>query len=168
MNHPTNVTRRILVACLGNIFRSDDAFGVEVARRLAGADLPEGTRLVDFGIRSVHLVYELMDGYDVLVLVDTVARQEGPPGSLYVIEPDLAAVTAGSPPPLDPHDLPPGGVLALLPSLGGMVERVLVVGCSPERLDEGLGLSEAVDAALDQAASMVLDVVRRESSRITA
>ena len=95
------------------------AFGVEVARRLAGVDLPEGTKLVDFGIRSVHLVYELMDGYDVLVLVDTVAQQDGPPGSLYVIEPDLAAITAGDPPPLDPHDLPPGGVLALLPSLGG-------------------------------------------------
>ena len=119
-----------------------------MARRLAGADLPEGTKLVDFGIRSVHLVYELMDGYDVLVLVDTVAQQDGPPGSLYVIEPDLAAITAGcSQPPLDPHDLPPGGVLALLPSLGGMVDRVLVVGCSPERLDDGIGLSETVEAA---------------------
>jgi hydrogenase maturation protease len=162
------VNRRILVACVGNIFRSDDAFGVEVARRLADVDLPEGTRLVDFGIRSVHLVYELMDGYDVLVLVDTVAQQDGPPGSLYLIEPDLAAITAGEPPVLDPHDLPPGGVLALLPSLDGMVERVLVVGCTPERLDEGIGLSDAVDAALERAASMVLDVVGRESSRITA
>jgi len=159
---------RILVACVGNIFRSDDAFGVEVARRLAGVDLPEGTKLVDFGIRSVHLVYELMDGYDVLVLVDTVAQQDGPPGSLYVIEPDLAAIAAGDPPPLDPHDLPPGGVLALLPSLGGMVDRVLVVGCTPERLEDGIGLSATVEAVLDTAASMVLDVVRRESSRITA
>jgi hydrogenase maturation protease len=116
----------------------------------------------------VHLVYELMDGYDVLVLVDTVAQQDGPPGSLYVIEPDMAAITAGEPPPLDPHDLPPGGVLALLPSLGGMVDRVLVVGCTPERLEDGIGLSETVEAALDPAAAMVLDVVRRESSRITA
>ena len=162
------MSRRILVACVGNIFRSDDAFGVEVARRLTGVDLPEGTKLVDFGIRSVHLVYELMDGYDVLVLVDTVAHQDGPPGSLYVIEPDLAAITGGEPPPLDPHDLPPGGVLALLPSLGAMVDRVLVVGCTPERLDDGMGLSETVEAALETAASMVLDVVRRESSRITA
>ena len=42
--------------------------------------------MVDFGIRSVHLVYELLDGYDVLVLVDTVAQQDGPPGTLFVID----------------------------------------------------------------------------------
>ena len=78
----------VLVACVGNIFKSDDGFGVEVAARLARRDLPEEVRVVDFGIRSVHLVYELLYGYDVLVLVDTVAHQEGPPGSLFVIEPD--------------------------------------------------------------------------------
>ena len=33
---------RTLVACLGNIFLGDDGFGVEVARRLAREDLPEG------------------------------------------------------------------------------------------------------------------------------
>ena len=110
-----------------------------------------------------------MDGYDVLVLVDTVAQQDDPPGSLYVIEPDLAAITAGGGrPPLDPHDLPPGGVLALLPSLGGMVDRALAAGRTPQRLEDGIGLSETVEAALDTAASTVLDVVRRESSRITA
>ena len=85
---------RILVACVGNIFKSDDGFGVEVAARLAGTGLPSGVRLEDFGIRSVHLAYELMEGYDVLVLVDTVARQAGPPGTLYVIEPDLEALAA--------------------------------------------------------------------------
>lgn len=162
------MTGRILVACVGNIFRSDDAFGVEVGRRLTGVELPEGAKLVDFGIRSVHLVYELMDGYDVLVLVDTVAQQDGPPGSLYLIEPDLAAITAGEQPPFDPHDLPPGGVLALLPSLGAMVDRVLVVGCTPECLEDGIGLSETVEAIVGAAAGMVLDVVGRESSRITA
>ena len=112
---------RILVACVGNIFRSDDGFGVEVAARLAGDELPAGARLEDFGIRSVHLAYELMEGYDVLVLVDTVAQQAGPAGSLYVIEPDLAALAAGPADPgcpVDAHDLPPGGVLSLLPDLG--------------------------------------------------
>ena len=38
----------------------------------------------------MHLVYDLLDGYDALVLVDMVAQQEGPPGTLYVIEPDMA------------------------------------------------------------------------------
>lgn len=162
---------RILVACVGNIFRSDDGFGVEVAGRLAGADLPDGTRIEDFGIRSVHLTYELMDGYDVLVLVDTVARQEGRPGTLFLIEPDLSRVASGGVGglprgPVDAHDLPPGGVLSLLPDLGGTVGKVLVVGCRPETLDSGIGLSPAVAAAVDDAAAMVLDVVRRESARL--
>ena len=166
---------RILVACVGNIFRSDDGFGVEVAARLAGADLPDGTRIEDFGIRSVHLTYELMDGYDVLVLVDTVAQQEGRPGSLFLLEPDLSADLSGAAPggggelprsPVDAHDLPPGGVLSLLPELGGTVGKILVVGCRPETLVDGIGLSPAVAAAVDDAAAMVLDVVRRESARL--
>ncbi|HET6693652.1 MAG TPA: hydrogenase maturation protease [Pedococcus sp.] len=162
---------RILVACVGNIFKSDDGFGVEVAARLAGTGLPSGVRLEDFGIRSVHLAYELMEGYDVLVLVDTVARQAGPPGTLYVIEPDLEALAAERLPgipqgPVDAHDLPPGGVLSLLPDLGGSVDRVLVVGCRPETLDDGIGLSPAVAAAVDPAAGLVLDVVGREHRRL--
>jgi len=34
------MTGRMLVAGVGNIFLGDDGFGVEVARRLAAADLP--------------------------------------------------------------------------------------------------------------------------------
>ena len=54
----------MLVAGIGNIFLSDDGFGVEVANRLAGRPLPDGVRVADFGIRGVHLAYELLDGYD--------------------------------------------------------------------------------------------------------
>jgi len=156
----------ILVACVGNIFKSDDGFGVQVAARLVGEDLPEQVRVVDFGIRSVHLVYELLSGYDVLVLVDTVSQQQGPPGTLYLIEPDIEAVPrddGGLPDVmLDAHDLSPGGVMELLPTLGGQVRRILVVGVQPETLEDGIGLSEVVQAAVDQAAAMVVDVVRRE------
>lgn len=160
---------RILVAGVGNIFRSDDGFGSEVVRRLDPARLPAGTHVEDYGIRSVHLAYELMNGYDVLVLVDTVARQEGAPGSLFVIEPDLATIRADAAAnpgaPMDAHDLPPGGVLAMLPDLDAAVERVLVVGCRPETLDDGIGLAPKVAAAVSTAVEMVVDVARREDAR---
>jgi len=160
----------VLVACVGNIFLSDDGFGVSVATALGRAPVPDGVKVVDFGIRSVHLVYELMEGYDVLVVVDTVARQEGPPGTLYVIEPELPPRVPGSDALpevlLDPHDLSPGGVMSLLPTLGGSVERILVVGCQPEVLDDGIGLSAAVQAAVEPAAALVRDVVRRELDRL--
>ena len=52
---------RILIAGIGNIFLGDDAFGVEVARRLAERPLPEGVRVVDFGIRGFDLTFALLD-----------------------------------------------------------------------------------------------------------
>lgn len=155
--------RRVLVACVGNIFLGDDGFGSAVAAELAGAPLGDGVRLHDYGISSVHLLYDLLEGYDTLVLVDTVGRQEGPPGTLYLIEPDLApAEGAPEAPALDPHDLPPGGALELVPLLGGRVEQILVVGVQPESLEEGIGLSAAVAGAVGGAAQMVRDVVSRE------
>lgn len=165
----------ILVACVGNIFKRDDGFGSAVALRLAGQQLPDGVRLVDFGIRSVHLAYELLEGYDVLVLVDTVSRQQGPPGTVYLIEPDPGDRTAPRPDAdglpdvlFDAHDLPPGAVLDLVPQLGGWVAAIWVVGVQPVCVEDGMGLSEPVEAAVEEAAAMVLEVVRREAARLPA
>jgi len=52
----------VLVAGIGNVFQADDAFGVEVASRLAARTRPPGVRVEDFGIRGVHLANELLDG----------------------------------------------------------------------------------------------------------
>jgi hydrogenase maturation protease len=160
----------VLVACVGNIFLSDDGFGTEVAAALSRAPMPDGVKVVDFGIRSVHLVYELLEGYDVLVVIDTVAQQEGPPGTLYVIEPELPARDEPADPSpevmLDPHDLTPGSVMSKVSTLGGAVPRILVVGCQPQVLDDGIGLSPAVQAAVQPAADLVREVVRRELDRL--
>jgi hydrogenase maturation protease len=158
---------KALVACVGNIFLSDDGFGSHVAAALIRRAVPDGVRVEDYGIRSVHLVYELMNGYDVLVLVDTVGRQTGPPGSLYVIAPEIA-VAAADEALLDPHDLSPAGAMELVPLLGGSVARILVVGVQPGTLDDGIGLSRAVAAAVEPAADLVVDVVTRELDRLSS
>ena len=91
------MTSRVLVAGVGNIFLGDDAFGVEVVRRLAGQTgrpLPDGVRVIDFGIRGLDLAYALCDGYDAVIVVDAAFRGR-PPGTLYVIEPDLNGAAAG-------------------------------------------------------------------------
>src|SRR3984957_18605891 len=121
------MTRRVLVAGIGNIFQSDDAFGIEVASALAGWTLPPGVRVEDFGIRGVHLAYELLEGYDALVMIDAVPMGE-PPGTLAVIEPELdSAETSGGGgvPVVDAHTMNPDVVLATLRHLGGSVERIL-------------------------------------------
>ena len=107
------MTRRVLVAGIGNIFLSDDGFGVEVATRLAARTLPDGVRVEDFGIRGVHLAYELLDGYDALVLIDAVPMGE-PPGTLAVIEPepdmgDTSEADRGRARRGRPHHEPRGG-----------------------------------------------------------
>ena len=118
---------RTLVAGIGNIFFCDDGFGVEVVRRLAERAVPEHVRVEDIGIRGVHLAYELLDGYDTLILVDALPRGEKP-GTLTVLEPDRAELTGL---PMDAHTMDPGTVLATLNRLGGSVGRILVVGCEP-------------------------------------
>src|SRR6267378_249970 len=79
---------RILVAGVGNIFLGDDGFGVDVARRLARAPMPENVTVADYGIRGVHLAYQLLDEFELVVIVDAVSRG-GMPGTLYVIEPEV-------------------------------------------------------------------------------
>jgi hydrogenase maturation protease len=148
---------KVLVAGVGNVFLGDDGFGVQVAARLAGEAMPAGVRVADFGIRGVHLAYELLDGYDGLILVDAVP-QGGPPGTLYVIEPDAAADAA---PALlmDAHSMAPGTVFALLQGLGGTLHRAVVVGCEPAEITDRMGLSDVVAAAVERALPLVREQI---------
>lgn len=152
---------RVLVAGVGNVFLGDDGFGVETVRRLAGCELPADVELLDVGVRGVDLAYRLLDGYRTLVLVDATACG-GEPGTVYLIEPaDRGAV---DPPVLDGHRMGPDAVLALLATLaestgGTPPRRVLVVGCEPQSLAEGIGLSAPVAAAVEEAVEVVLRLV---------
>jgi len=153
---------RVLVAGIGNIFFGDDGFGVEVARRLASETMPEGVRVLDAGIRGVHLAYELVDGqYDMAILVDATPRG-GAPGTLYLLEPDVAAVDGDAASPMDGHGLTPAALLAGLNVLGTPPGRVLVLGCEPSATEEAMELSEPVAAAVDQAVALVRRLVAEE------
>ena len=160
------MTGRLLIAGVGNIFLADDGFGVEVATRLAALDLPDWAHVADYGIRGMHLAYDLANGYDSAILIDAAARG-GTPGTLYVIEPELPVTPSGagaeavppSTPVLDAHGMQPDVVLAMLGTLGAGERQVLVVGCEPASVDYGIGLSEPVAAAVDEAVAVVLDLV---------
>jgi hydrogenase maturation protease len=147
----------VLVAGLGNVFCADDGFGVAVVEELARRSLPPGVEVRDFGIRGIHLAYQLLEPYDLVVLVDAV-QKNGPPGTLYVIEAEPGA-EPGPEVSVDAHDLGPDAVLSLVPRLGGTVGPVVVVGCEPGGLDAGIGLSPAVQDAVGTAVQMVIDLV---------
>jgi hydrogenase maturation protease len=163
------MTQKMLVAGVGNIFFSDDAFGCEVVRRLAKEDLPEGVVVADFGIKGVHLAYELLEGYDTVVIVDA-APCGGKPGDLYLIEPKLEeiaesplvqAASEGESALVDAHGLEPDAIFRMLKALGGNVGRALVVGCEPENIEDGLGLSATVEAAVEPAVRRLVDIIHR-------
>jgi hydrogenase maturation protease len=155
----------VLIAGIGNIFLGDDAFGVEVAQRLAGRKLPERVKVVDFGIRGFDLAYALLDRFDVTILVDACPRG-GAPGTLYVIEPDLnlsaeGAAQAGQT-TVDAHSMNPMNVIRMAKSMGGELKRILLVGCEPLTLgpEEGaMGLSEPVAAMVEEAANRIESLV---------
>jgi hydrogenase maturation protease len=160
------VNPKVLVAGIGNVFLGDDGFGVEVARRLAAEDLPDWVRVADFGIRGVHLAYELLEGYDTAILVDAAPRG-GAPGTVYVIQPDLDAQprVAAEDVLVDGHGMEPDAVIALLRALGGEMPRLLVVGCEPAEVTERMGLSAAAAGAVDRALAVVHELVGQHHGR---
>jgi hydrogenase maturation protease len=152
---------KVLIAGIGNIFQGDDAFGVEVAQRLAKRPLPAGVDVVDFGIRGYDLAYAVMEERDCTILVDAVPRG-GAPGTLYVIEPDLSMLD--EPEDVSAHAMNPLNVFRLVKAMGGSWSRVLLLGCEPGDLgseEEGrMGLSPAVAAAVDGAIILAESLVR--------
>jgi hydrogenase maturation protease len=153
------MTGKTLVAGVGNVFQRDDAFGVEVIRLLEGRPRPPGVKVADFGIRGVHLVYELLDGCDLFVLVD--AAQRGcAPGTVTVleVEPDHMAPPSGV---MDAHGLAPDQVFAMLAALGGRPGRSLVVACEPADVSAGMGLSDQVQGALPAAVRAVEEILEQ-------
>jgi hydrogenase maturation protease len=153
--------KRILVAGIGNAWMMDDGFGSAVAERLGERELPAEAAVFDFGTGGLDLAYEVMRGYDGLILVD-VSRQGGEPGTLYVMEADEADVEAGieDGQVINPHAMDPQTVLRFVKSVGAWPGKVVVIACEPAGVEEmGLGLSSEVEAAVERAVELVLSTI---------
>lgn len=155
---------QILVAGIGNEWLGDDAFGAHVARALEERETGPGVTVLDVGIGGLDLAYEVMRGYDALVLVD-VSRQGGEPGTLYLIDPDPAEIT-----PIEdgevvsPHGMDPKTVLRFVKTVGGWPGKVVIVACEPTGeggggMEMGLELSTEVANAVERAADLVLETI---------
>jgi hydrogenase maturation protease len=159
------MSRSALVVGVGNLLRGDDGFGVEAARRLAAMpDVTARAKVTEVGIGGVHLVQELMDGYELLVIVDAVDRG-GEPGRVYVLElevpPEPASpFQAWQEQVTDPHEALPARALSMARAVGVLPARVLLVGCQPAGTDEArIGLSPRVEEAVAEAVERVRSIL---------
>ncbi len=151
---------RVLIVGVGNLLHTDDGFGVEVARSLARRALPPFVEVAETGIGGIHMVHELMTGYDVLIVVDTVDRDR-PPGTVMVIEAEVDDVTDWAPDArydllADMHLATPERALMMARAVGVLPERTVIVGCQP--LDAGalgIGLTKEVADAVETATAEI-------------
>ena len=157
---------KVLVAGVGNVLRGDDAFGVEVARRMATETLPPEVRVVETGIAGVALVHELQEGWDALIVVDAVARDKTP-GTVMLIELEVANIdemtwAQRSDFLADMHLATPERALMLARALGVLPPQVLMVGCQPVDAEEvGEGMSAPVEAAVALAVRVIHEQVAK-------
>jgi hydrogenase maturation protease len=154
--------RRTLVAGIGNVFLGDDGVGCEVVRRVADGAVPDGVQVVDYGIRGMHLTYDLLDGWDALVLVDALPDR-GAPGALEVLEvgPDDVAQEG-----LDAHGMDPAAVLSGVGVLGGRLPPTTLVGVQVADVDERMGLSPVVAASVPAAVDAVRALLARGARHV--
>ena len=163
---------RVLVAGMGNVLRQDDGFGVEVARRLMARDgLPDGVEVVEVGIGGIHLVQEMMDGYDALVVIDAVERGSAP-GTVHLLEAEVEDLarwsdTARADFLADTHYTTPAKAMILAKALGVLPPRVYILGCQPGEADAlGIGLTTPVEAATTRAIREIVLLVDRLGAEI--
>lgn len=161
-----NPLGKILVACVGNIFLGDDGFSVEVARSLARRTLSPDLLVKDFGIRGFDLAYALLEPWDAVILVDVLPRDD-PPGTLYIVEPDLSRMGDPSAPGMEmnPHGMDPVRVINLALTMGSVPAPIFVVGCQPNDFGDEcvgrMGLSTPVQAAVEEASNVVEGLVMK-------
>jgi len=153
--------KQILVAGVGNAWMLDDGFGSVVAQRLEGREMPSGVKVMDAGSGGLDLAYEIMRGYDALVLID-VSRQGGEPGQLYVIQPDpedyARPIEDGE--LISPHGMDPQTVLRFVSAVGSFSGKVVVVACEPGPIEDlAVWLSPEVELAVERALDVVMEQI---------
>jgi len=155
---------RILIAGVGNVLYGDDAFGSEVARRLAEYSLPDYVRAIDFGIRGFDLTAALLDPYDVVIIVDCLSQSEQP-GALRVFDSRRDLTIQSLAPGFRPewHSIDPATAINMAHSLGGHLGRVILVGCEPSPSVGPavlqIGMTQQVQAAVNDAVQLILALV---------
>jgi hydrogenase maturation protease len=126
--------------------------------------LPEAVTVLETGIGGLHLVQELQLKYEAVILFDVVDRG-GPPGELYVLEPQLPNLSPFSDQQrrdffADTHYATPIRALTLAREIGALPPIVRIIGCQPADVESfGAPIRAAVANAIGAAVELALDTI---------
>jgi hydrogenase maturation protease len=150
--------RRCLILGLGNPLRGDDGVGPRVVAELLRRGLPDGVAAVDGGTGGLDLLH-LLEGWEHAIIVDA-AELGRKPGEFLRFTPEEAHLV-GSLVSLSSHTAGLADALALARALGQTLPDIVIYGVQPERMDWQEGLSPAVEAALPQMITAILEEIMR-------
>jgi len=142
-----------LVVGVGHPDRGDDAAGLMVARRIR-RHAPAGTVVLEWR-GDPETLLSAWDGVERAVVVDAV-RTGAAAGTVHRLEPAVAPAALASG-PRSSHGLGLAGAIALGEALGRLPRELRIVGVEGRAFALGAPAGEAVRAAVDRAASAVVD-----------
>lgn len=153
---------RILIAGVGNELRCDDAFGLLAARELQKIPFSrDNLRIQEVGIGGIHLVQELHNPYDILLILDAV-HWGGRPGEIFWRTAETADINELPPAEkrsflADMHYATPVRALMLAKAVQVLPRQVYILGCEALVIDDfEMRVSKEVEAAIPIAVEKVL------------
>jgi hydrogenase maturation protease len=152
---------RILVIGVGNEYRSDDAAGLVVARRLRQLSLGNITVIEESG-EGTDLM-ESWKGADTVIIVDA-ASSGAKPGTIHRIDARAQRIPTGLL-RYSTHAFSVGEAVELARAMNRLPPRMVVYGIEGERFDEGTVLSRAVQGSVDTVVDLVLKQLRTAAPR---
>ncbi len=149
------MTSSVLVMGIGNVLWADEGFGVRCVEHLAeNWELPDGVTLLDGGTQGLYLLPFLEDA-DTLIVFDAVDYGLEP-GTLKIVEDDEVPRFMGAK-KMSLHQTGFQDVIATAQLMDYCPERLLLVGCQPEELEDyGGGLRDIVTAQIEPAVHIAL------------
>ncbi len=146
----------IVVIGIGNEYRGDDGVGVTIARRLRERFLAKITVLEESGEGAALIDSWKSAGW--VMLIDAV-RSGAPPGTIHRLDAVAVPVPTGFF-HYSTHALSVAEAIELARSLNQLPPHLVVNGIEGENFAAGVGLSSAVEHAVEELIERAADEIR--------
>lgn len=153
------MSAKVLVLGIGNVLWADEGFGVRCVERLAEThSFGPDVRLLDGGTQGLYLL-PFLEEVDTLLVFDAVDYGLEP-GTLKIVEDDDVPAFMGAK-KMSLHQTGFQDVIATAQLMGYCPERLILIGCQPEEIEDyGGSLRDVVAAQIDPALAIATDKLR--------